>query len=228
MKNIFVFTENFRLFYLLAKKFKEEAITWVPLDSFNELSNHEAVLISTQKDIDKYKPNISPHINLLLLDEQIPIAKSFLIILQAARSIGTYKDIIISIDPGSQETGMALFLDTQYITSDLIYNKKALADVVTLYFETFTNHYKKIKIGNGYPRLTKYLLKYFFSPDFRYPDTEFYIIDERLSSKHPVKQIRPVLDRHQNAAIAIALRKGWRVDKHNLDMILNKKAQNLP
>jgi hypothetical protein len=215
LKNIFVYTENFRLFYLLAKKFKEEVIPWIPLDSFNELSNHEAVLISTQKDIDKYKPSISPHINLVLLDETNPIAKSFLLVLQAARSIGSYKEIIIAIDPGSQETGVALFLDSQYITSDLIYNKKSLADLIKLFFETFKTSHKTIKIGNGYPRLTKYFLKYFFSPDFDYRNIEFFIIDEQFSSKHHVKHLGPVLDKHQNAAIAIALRKGRHVDEYN-------------
>ena len=117
---IYIYTFNARLFYLLTQKLSEEQLPWIALDSFNEVPDwHESVLITTQDDLDKFHPVLSDHINLLICSLMQPIEEIFLLLLHIIQHTGLPKKILIGIDPGMHETGLALIINDKYVYSEV-------------------------------------------------------------------------------------------------------------
>ena len=225
---IYIYTFNARLFYLLTQKLSEEQFPWIALDSFNEVPDwHESVLITTQDDLDKFHPVLND-INLLICSLMQPIEEIFLLLLHIIQHTGLPKKILIGIDPGMHETGLALIINDKYVYSEVTYTRAQFIERICLYFLIFPAPYKIIKIGNGYIRNTRYVLNYFFSSEFTEENVNFFLVNEKASSQSAHNLHHRALTPHEKAAIAIAFRFGDEVKKKLLLDYKKLRFQNLP
>jgi hypothetical protein len=219
MKNVLVYTNDLRLFYLLAKKFSDEHVHWHGIDNFADLPPVESIIITTEKDLMEYKPEFPSHIEPLIVSNLDPIDSIFLKTLQFARGIENYRELIVSVDPGTEKSGVALFLDRTYIYSQERYNFHQIYDLIALAFTTFNPKYCSLKIGNGYYQLTKKFVKYYLHQKLISSLITPYLISEHGSSKlkFAIEAFHP-LSRHEYAAIAIGRREGFALSSKFIDI----------
>jgi hypothetical protein len=216
VKEVYIYTHDARLFYLLTRKLTNEKTVWIALNSFNEVPHWKnTLLITTQKDIIRYNPNFLSDIIVLKLSADMNIEEMYLRIQQAFHRIHNINKITISIDPGSVETGVALFLNDIFMDSQICYNRNQLMQIIEQYFQIFPTHYKIIKIGHGYARNTRYLVTYFFSDHFKEENVNFYKVNEYSSSQSSGMGFNKTISRHERAAISIGIRKGELITANN-------------
>jgi hypothetical protein len=225
MRDLYLFTENFRLFYQLISKFKELTIQWIPVDNFTQVPPHDVVLITTNADLQKYAPSLHPRIKCVILNPDNSINLSMMYIFQAQKGMQNYKTVTIGIDPGSEVTGLALVLDKTYIFAECGYHRSTIIERIKLILAAFPSEQQWIKIGNGYPRLARHYLFHLFSSNFPFENVDFFLVDESASSRHTYQLSKENLDRHQQAAIAIALRKGEIITPESLRRVLTPIAK---
>jgi hypothetical protein len=195
------------------------------LDSYNDLPDwHEIVLITTQEDLDKFHPQFPLHIKMVICSLSQPVEEIYLLLIQKINKIGKPDKMIIGIDPGMHETGIALFVNDKFVSCEVTYTRIQFVDCIKLYFKMFHAGYKIIKIGNGYARNTRYLLNYFFSKDFTEKNVNFFLVNEKASSQAKHNLLYRTLSAHEKAAISIASRYGKPLTKANLNQILNVKV----
>lgn len=219
MKNVLVYTHDLRLFYLLAKKFSDEHVHWHAINFFTDLPPVESVLITTEKDLMKYKPEFPTHIEILVVSNVDSIDSIFLKTLQYARGIENYRELIVSIDPGTEKSGVALFLDRTYVYSQEKYNFHQIYDFIALAFTTFNPKFCSLKIGNGYYHLTKKFVKYYAHQRIISNIITPYLVSEHGSSKLKFAiDAAHALSRHEYAAIAIGRREGFALSQQLLEI----------
>lgn len=222
MKEVFIFTYDMRIFFQITQKLTAMELPWIALDSFSDAPDwKDIVLITTQSDLDRFKPNLAPYIKLLCLDRNMSGEEMYFRVLQALKGVQKPHKIQIGIDPGIEQNGLALFVNDIFLFSEIAYNRAQMMERLKVYFKLFPCSYNIIKIGNGYGRNTRYLLRYFFSNKFTEKNVNFFLVNEKSTSKNSHEFSYRVLSKHEHAAITIAQRYGILVTKENLERILN-------
>lgn len=215
MAKLCIYTHNSRLFYLLTKKFKEEKVPFTGLDSFNDLHPSAKVLLTTQQDLENFQPNLPNFIvTLIILPFEHP-DEIFLKTLQYLHNIRNPSKITIAIDPGMEKTGLAIFLGNQFLYSFSVYNLKTMIYWIQITFNAFSNQSKLIKLGNGYPKLTRKFL-FYIREELHYPNIEIMLINEKRTSKLKWRHQGNFGSIHEKSAMLIGLRTGKIISREQL------------
>ncbi|MHA1601740.1 MAG: hypothetical protein ACTSVU_01530 [Promethearchaeota archaeon] len=199
---------NFRLFYRITQKFREEEIPFTALDSFNDIHPSARVLLTTQQDLDKYDLYLPKDLDILILLPKQSINEILLITLQHMHHILHFHDVMIAIDPGTENIGAAMFLDDYFIYSKEIFDICQLSRFIDEIFQAFPIQRKKIKLGNGYSKLTRYFLNSLLTIKSQEFDVQYLLVNERNTSKIHWKGDKCFHSRHEKAAMLIGRRHG--------------------
>lgn len=222
MKEVFIFTYDMRMFFQITQKLNAMELPWIALDSFSDAPDwKDIVLITAQSDLDRFKPDIPSYMKVLILNRNMSAEEMYFRVLQSLKGAQKPHKVQIGIDPGIEQNGLALFINDIYLFSEVVYNRAQIMERLRMYFSLFPCSYKIVKIGNGYGRNTRYLLRYFFSNKFPEKDVNFFLVNEKSTSKHSNVYSSRILSKHEHAAIIIAQRFGIAVTRDNLQKILN-------
>ncbi|MFW9822939.1 MAG: hypothetical protein ACFFE4_08400, partial [Candidatus Thorarchaeota archaeon] len=141
-----------------------------------------------------------------------------------------YSDILFSIDPGTKQIGIVIFLEDYYLHSQTIYNKEEFIEVINDYILSFQKSDSDpiaviFKFGRGVKSITTDLLKLVFETYKDRGNVKVYLVDESKTSKIKIQDSgKQINSKHEISAIIIAMRKGIEVDIGNF---LQNIEQNL-
>jgi hypothetical protein len=182
----------------------------------------ESIILTTSEEIHKFKQKykklyILPYNNEENFDH-------YVLKILAAYKIGykeRYSVLVFSIDPGTKQIGIVIFLDDYYLQSHTIYNKEAFIEVINDYLLCFQNIDSNpftliFKFGKGVISATTDLLEIIFDTPKTKKNMKVYLIDESNTSKLRILDNKKhVKTKHEASALIIAMRKGIKVDSSN-------------
>ena len=224
MREIMVYMRDLKLFYLISKEFKENRVRWAPLDSFSDVPSRYCVVITTAEDLLRYQPKFPNTANILVVSRDFTAEEILILARQYQVSIKSFGEIIVSIDPGSQQTGIAVFLDKSLLYTKVIYQMSQLGKFLKRVFHAFGKNLITLKIGQGYPKLTRQFLSYCYRLDISNCNFHYLLVNEHLSSNSGWKRRwGRKFTRHEGAAIAIGYRPGVPISgdshKYHVDLV---------
>ncbi len=213
---IYIYTHNSRVFYSITKKFREERIRFIALNSFKDIPPTAQVVLTTQADLDLDNPDLPPFVVVMIMLPFQTLDEIVLHSLQHLLGVHHCKDIMIAIDPGTRLTGIAVFLDGNLLHCREFSSIVEVTNYVNIVFHAFPNQQKTIKIGNGYRGLTR---KFLHSLTITQSQTvQYVLVNESRTSKN--SKIIPKKDRthsvHEEAAIIIGYRQGQLLSAENM------------
>ncbi len=235
-KKIYVLTEDLSFFFQLNKELNHRNISFKILNIGNKIPEFNALLLTTCEELVKYNlNNLSTEI--VAYDKKEKFEK-FLIKLIAAFKIGckdSYSELTFSIDPGTKNIGLVVFLDDYFLISQTIYNKndliKKLKDYVE-YLQTKDENLLKLnfKFGRGVLPLTHHLVSQIFSNFYNRKKIRIFLIDESKSSKIKIcNEKGKKIPKDEASALILALRDGIEVNQYNymkiFDQIKSRKLK---
>ncbi|MFX0006344.1 MAG: hypothetical protein ACFFA7_02420 [Promethearchaeota archaeon] len=145
-----------------------------------------------------------------------------------------YSDLLFSVDPGTKQIGIVIFLDDLFLISHTIFDKKEFLEFIIDKVDCFqkNNPYSlklEFKFGSGVLPLTIDLLKMIYDHFGKRKCMKIFLIDESKSSKTKIKDKRKrIKTKHEVSALILALRKGIEINQSNYSKILNQfKNQEL-
>ncbi len=145
-----------------------------------------------------------------------------------------YSDLLFSIDPGTKQIGIVIFLDDMFLISHTIYDKKNFLEFIIDKINCFQNDNPSLmrlefKFGSGVIPLTIELLKKIYNHFGKRRYMKIFLIDESKSSKTKIKdKNKRVKTKHEVSALILALRKGIEINQSNYSKILGQfKIQEL-
>jgi len=139
-----------------------------------------------------------------------------------------YSTLIFSIDPGTSQIGIAIFLDDYYLQSHTIYEKEMLTEVINDYILSFQKENSNFitlifKFGRGVISITIDLLKIIYDAFKNRNAVKVYLVDESRTSKVKIRDKKKrVKTKHEVSALIIAMRKGIEVDSSNYIQVIKQ------
>ncbi len=207
-----------RFFYKLTKILKRERIPFKALDSFYDYYPGNLVILTTQKDIEREKPDLPDDIQLLVLSPmRSKIEDILLTICQNIAKINIVEKILIAVDPGEKKVGTALFLNDTMVYSRELYNLRQLGHFLRNTFHHYNDAKKSIKIGDGNFFLAMDYIDYLKNQKIIKKDIEIQLVNEYKTSQKKSftkNRLKKTLQRkksiHEKSAILIGQKKGKR------------------
>lgn len=232
--NIYIITENLNFFYRLNKELLRLKVKFEVLTVRSKIPSFRSIILTTSGEIHKFEKKYK---NLQILpyhkDENFTL---YILRILAAYKIDyevNYSVLLFSIDPGTNQIGIAVFLDDYYLQSHTIYNKEKFIEVINDYILSFqkrdSNPIRLIfKFGRGIISITIDLLNLVYETFRTRRTMEVYLVDESRTSKIKIQDKRKQLrTKHEVSALIIAMREGTAVDSSNyLQIIRQKRSPN--
>ncbi|MFW9987880.1 MAG: hypothetical protein ACFFC3_04430 [Candidatus Odinarchaeota archaeon] len=190
-----------------------------------------SLILTTSKEALKFV-NISEKLEILPYSEETNFHYYILKVLAAYR-VGykeNYSELLFSVDPGSKQIGIVIFLDDFFLISRTLYNKKDFLELITNIEYYFQNNNPnlmilKFKFGIGVLSLTFELIESILDLFYLRQNMRIYLIDESKSSKTKIKDYgRRIKTKHEISALILALRRGVEITKSNY-LILFKRSK---
>lgn len=234
MKNLFIYTNNLNFFYKLNRELIRLNVKFEILTVRSKFYNLPSIVLTTSEEIHKFDKNYK---NLKILpyykDENF---HHYILKILAAYKIEfkeNYSNLTFSIDPGTSQIGIAVFLDDFFLQSHTIYKKEQFIEVINDYILCFQKEGSNpmlftFKFGRGVIPITIDLLKRVYETFKNRKSIKVYLIDESRTSKIKIQdKEKLVRTKHEVSALIIAMRKGIEVDSLNyLQIIRQNKFQN--
>ena len=221
-KILYISTENLNFFYRLNKELNRLNIRFEILNLRIKNPIVPSLILTTSKEAPKFK-NSSEKLRILPYSEEYNFHYYILKVLAAYR-VGYeeyYSKLMFSIDPGTKQIGVVIFLDDFFLISHTFYDKKDfiefIKDIINYFQDDNPNlMILKFKFGRGVLPLTFELLKNIFDLFNSRKKMKFYLIDESKSSKTKIKDKKKrVKTKHELSALILSLRKGIEVNQSN-------------
>ena len=208
---IYLYSDDSRFFYKVNNILKKLKIPIQVLNFGAKIRNIDGIVLTTQKEFERLSHEDQSDKFLVYSDSQDFEEYSTLIL--ATHKFGNkreYNEIIFSIDPGENKSGMAIFLDEYFFLSKIFYNHKDIIEAIKKYISYFNfnksdPHKIKIFFGIGVPSLVDTLLDS-FSKEFESDTPIFFLVDERKTSKIRDRKKKLKISKHEISAIWIAVR----------------------
>jgi len=208
--NIYLYSNDSRFFYKINTRLKQ---LHVPFDILNPESklNVNGIILTTKKEFDEISPK--KHSNQFLIYSNIQDFEEYIMHILATHKFGfrkRYSELIFSIDPGRNKSGMAIFLDEYFLTSTVLYKQEDLIENIRKfisYYNTDDSIPQDIKIffGIGVPSLVESIIEA-LSEEFKGNSPISYLVDERFTSKIKYNKKILKISKHEISAIWIAIR----------------------
>jgi len=208
---LYIYSNNSRFFYKINKSLNELRIPFYVLNYGVKLRNIKGIILTTQKEFDGISSeNLK---NRLLIYQDTQDFEEYIMHVLAAHKLNfkkRYLELIFSIDPGKNKSGIAIFLDEYFLISKILHNQREFVDYIGKFISYFNSDKLKpiiIKIffGIGVPSLVESLLEV-LSRKFKEFMPIFYLVDERNTSKMKYDKHIFKISKHEISAIWIAIR----------------------
>ncbi len=220
--NVFLFSENSKFFYRLNKELIQLGIRAKVLNFGSKIPNMPCIILTT---IEEFKKLTNPNENvvkILSYDKNEPFEK-YVTRLLAAYRIGyqeNYSQIIFSIDPGTKNIGMVIFLENYYLNSHIVYTIDNLFEKVKkyiFYLQESQDFQMSIffKVGMGVLETALEVVSNIYNYFKGVNNIFVTLIDESKTSKLRVYNKENRIPKHEISALILALRGGLEVDKQN-------------
>ncbi|MFX1523356.1 MAG: hypothetical protein ACFFCC_07630 [Promethearchaeota archaeon] len=233
-KNIYIATQNLSFFYKLNKELLRLRIKFEVLPIRSKIPSSSSIVLTTAEEVLKFEETQKRFCILPYYKNQN--FQHYIIKILAAYKIEykeNYSEILFSIDPGTKQIGIVVFLDDYYLQSHTIYTNEEFKEMINDYILSFQNT-KTVpitiifKFGRGVKSITTNLLNLIFETYRDRGNMKVYLVDESKTSKIKIQDKRKqIKSKHEISAIIIAMRKGIEVDKENfLQSIEQNLSQN--
>ena len=226
-KNIFIFTENLNFFYRVNKELIRLNIKFDILNVRNTVPIRLSIVLTTSEEIHKLEKTYEKLIILPYSNEDN--FNHYILKILAIYKIGFkshYSELTFSIDPGTTQIGIAVFLDDFFLQSHTIYEKKKVMKIINDYIICFQNEDSNLqnlnfKIGSGVKFIVIDLIKQIYSKFKNRKSMKVYLIDESYSSKIRIQDKNKFKrSKHEISALIIALREGFEVNPNDYYQII--------
>lgn len=228
-KILYISTENLNFFYRLNKELNRLKIRFEILKIRTKLPTLPSIILTTSEEIHKFEKTYE---KLTILPYSYgDNFNHYILRVLAVYKIefkDNYSELTFSIDPGTNQIGIVIFLDDYYLNSHTIYEKENYIKIINDYIICFQKEGSNLmrlnfKFGRGVIEITSDLLKRVFEA---FKDRKFmkvYLIDESKSSKIKIQDKKKRLrTKHEASALIIAIRKGTEVEERNYLKIVNQ------
>ena len=233
-KILYIYTENLNFFYRLNKELIRLNVKFEILTVRSKIPTFASIILTTFEEIHKFEKNYGK-LQILSYHKDENFQHYILKILAAYKI--DYKDnysaLIFSVDPGTSQIGIAIFLDDYYLQSHTIYKKEMFTEVINDYILSFQREDSNpitliFKFGRGVISITIDLLKLVYKAFKNRKSMKVYLVDESRTSKIKIRDKKKrVRTKHEVSALIIAMRKGIEVDLSNyLQVIKQNIFQN--
>jgi hypothetical protein len=234
-KILYIRTENLNFFYRINKELTRLNIKFDVLNVSDKLPEVPSVILTTSEEIEKFK-KYNEKIKILpySYDENF---QHYILKVLAANKIKFkehYTELLFSIDPGTRQIGIVIFLDDLFLISHTIFDKKKFLEFIIDKVDCFQKDCPyllklEFKFGSGVLPLTIELLnEVYYHFDGR-DKMKVFLIDESKSSKTKIKDSKKrIKTKHELSALILALRKGVEINYSSHSKILGEfKKQEL-
>jgi len=228
-KILYISTENLNFFYRLNKELNRLKIKFEILKIRTKLPTLPSIILTTSEEIHKFEKTYE---KLVILPYSYgDNFNHYILRVLAVYKIefkDNYSELTFSIDPGTNQIGIVIFLDDYYLNSHTIYEKEDFIKIINDYIICFQKEDSNpmrlnFKFGKGVIQITTDLLKRVFEA---FKDRKFmkiYLIDESKSSKIKIQDRKKKLrTKHEASALIIAMRKGTEVKVRSYLKIINQ------
>lgn len=208
---IYIYSNNSRFFYKINNSLNELRIPFYVLNYGIKLRNIKGIILTTQKEFDGISSeNLK---NRFLIYQDTQDFEEYIMHVLAAHKFNfekRYLELIFSIDPGKNNSGIAIFLDEYFLISKILHNQREFVDYIGKFISYFNSDKLKpiiIKIffGIGVPSLVESLLEVLSRKFIEFMPI-FYLVDERNTSKMKYDKHIFKISKHEISAIWIAIR----------------------
>jgi hypothetical protein len=221
-KILYISSENLNFFYRLNKELNQLNIEFEILNFKDKKPVIPSLILTTVEELPKFKNN-SKNLYFLPYSYKENFEHYILKVIAAYRIEYKefYTELLFSIDPGTKQIGIVIFLDDLFLISHTIYDKKGFIDFIKDIVNCFQNGNPSIlnlnfKFGNGVLPLAFELLKQLYDNFKDWQNLKVFLIDESKSSKSKFKdKVRRVRTKHEVSALILSIRKGIKVDNSN-------------
>ncbi|MFX1382929.1 MAG: hypothetical protein ACFFBP_10850 [Promethearchaeota archaeon] len=188
----------------------------------NKIPNIPCLILTTSEELEKIKNPNENIVKILSYDKNEKFEK-YITRLLAAYRIGyedNYSELIFSIDPGTKNIGLVIFLDNYYLNSHTFYDIENLLKKIREY-ETYLqkNQISQIdlvfKIGMGVLETALEVVSNLFGQFKEFINTHVFLIDESKTSKIRIYSKEKKIPKHEVSALILALRDGIEINKEN-------------
>ncbi len=208
--NIYLYSNDSRFFYKINTRLKQLHVPFDILNSDAKLKVN-GIILTTKKEFDEISPKKQS--NQFLIYSNIQDFEEYIMHVLASHKFGfrkRYSDLIFSIDPGRNKSGMAIFLDEYFLISKVVFNQENLLDNIRKFISYYNADdsiplYIKIFFGVGVPSLVESILQA-LSEEFKKNLPISYLVDERYTSKIKYNKKILKISKHEISAIWIAIR----------------------
>ncbi len=227
---IFLLTEDLSFFYKLNKELNRFNIKFDILNIGNKLPSFPSIILTTTKEIKKFKKSVQDNIVFLPYSKEINF-EGYISRVIAAYRVGyreNYYKLTFSTDPGTKHIGLVIFLEDYYFISHTFYEKENLIKKIQNYIRIFETKspYSSIelifKFGSGVLVLTNELVNNICSIYKNRENFKIYLIDETKSSKIKIQHAGKKYPKDEASALILALRNGIEVNPNNFLNIFNQ------
>jgi len=234
-KILYIRTENLNFFYRINKELSRLNIKFDVLNVSDKIPELSPVILTTSEEIQKVKKN-NKKLRILSYsyDEDF---QHYILKVLAANKIKFkeyYSDLLFSIDPGTKQIGIVIFLDDMFLISHTIFDKSKFLDFIVDKVNCFQNDNPSLmnlefKFGSGVLPLTIELLNEIYDYFGERKCMKVFLIDESKSSKTKIKDKKKrIKTKHEISALILALRKGLELNHKNYSKIVGQiKIQEL-
>ena len=237
MRNkIFILSEDLNFFYLVNKELNRLKIKFKILNVGNKIPKiPNSLILTTQEEAKTLETYYKSKVNILSYNKKEKIDHYIIRVLAACRAgVNNHSELVFSIDPGSKQLGLVIFLDGYYLNSKTLYSDDDLLNDIEIYIKVLQKVNQKslnliFKFGSGILTLNSKLLEKIYDKFKEKKPIKFFLIDESKSSKYKIyTQDKKRIPSHEASALIIAMRKGMEVDQTNIiDLIKNFKSNDL-
>jgi hypothetical protein len=234
-KKILVLTEDMSFFFKLNRELNQKNIPFEILNKGNKIPEFNTLILTTHEEWTKIKL-VNYNTEVLAYNKEEKFDK-FLIKLIAAFKIGykdRYSELTFSIDPGTKNIGIVIFLDDYFLISQTIYNEEDLINKIKDYVDYLQNSDKSFlnlnfKFGRGILPLTLHLVSRIFNIFHNRKNMRIFLIDEFKSSKIKIcNNLGKKMPKDEASALILALRNGIEVSQTNyINMVDQIKLKKL-
>ncbi len=217
-KPLYIYTENLIFFYKLNKQLKRLYIDFEILYTSRKFPPIHSIMLTTSDEFKKLE-NIPEKLIILPYFSKDNFNHYVLEILAAVKIEfkDFYSELTFSIDPGTTQIGIVVFLDDFYLHAYTVYDKELFIETINKYIACFQKKNPNLlrlnfKIGRGVMSITIDLVKKIFSKYENRKKMKVFLVDETKSSKIKIQdKINLIKSKHESSALIIAIRKGIEV-----------------
>lgn len=228
-----------KVFYILSRKLKEKRIIWSSLESADSLPMKNSLIVTDNegseiiKESEKYQ-NCSSMYSIMNYEVYPDFNSLLLNVLRELYGIQKFTTLMVAIDPGQRDIGIAYFLDQTLIYTEIVHSPEKVTHRINISVASFKPTDINLKVGRGSLRSLRDTLRVLTDEENLIQPMHIYLVDESGSSKQNGIHIQNTqafypgykksITRDEQAAIIIGYRPGEELNNADLEYIFNKEA----